>query len=107
MNKPTASQLRFLFREKIPIPLMLTWDEASDLIDERLNQKASKLGFIVGDKVSYLFRATGKRETGQIVRFSDRSDGYMFADICLDDGRILYGVYLSNGTLQKITADEE
>ncbi|SRR6266702_4485724 len=36
---PTAKQLHFLFRERIPIPLELTWGEASNLIDERLNQK--------------------------------------------------------------------
>lgn len=37
---PTAQQLMFLFREKIPIPLTLTWGDASDIIDERLKQIA-------------------------------------------------------------------
>lgn len=37
---PTPKQLMFLFREKIPIPLTLTWGEASDIIDERLKQLA-------------------------------------------------------------------
>lgn len=37
---PTPFQLMFLFREKIPIPLTLTWGEASDIIDERLKQLA-------------------------------------------------------------------
>lgn len=35
---PTPKQLMFLFREKIPIPLDLTWGEASNLIDDRLMQ---------------------------------------------------------------------
>lgn len=39
---PTPRQLAFLFREKIPIPLTLTWGEASDLIDERLQEKTRK-----------------------------------------------------------------
>jgi hypothetical protein len=36
---PTQKQVHFLFREKIPIPVDLTWGQASDLIDERLSQK--------------------------------------------------------------------
>ncbi|SRR5260221_7707799 len=41
-KSPTAKQILFLFREKIPIPVNLTWGEASDLIDERLVQIASE-----------------------------------------------------------------
>lgn len=37
-KQPTPNQLMFLFREKIPIPLDLTWGEASDLISDRLAQ---------------------------------------------------------------------
>jgi hypothetical protein len=35
---PTQKQVYFLFCEKIPIPVDLTWGQASDLIDERLSQ---------------------------------------------------------------------
>jgi hypothetical protein len=35
---PTAKQLHFLFRERIPIPPDLTWGQASDLIEERMAQ---------------------------------------------------------------------
>src|SRR6266704_628577 len=59
---PTQRQLFFLFRNKIPIPLTLTWGEASDLIDEKLAQIAKDRqvkrlerfnGFTEGDRVSY------------------------------------------------------
>lgn len=35
---PTPKQLHFLFRNKIPIPLTLTWGGASDIVDQRLAQ---------------------------------------------------------------------
>jgi hypothetical protein len=35
---PTANQLHFLFRNQIPIPLDLTWGQASDLIEQRMAQ---------------------------------------------------------------------
>lgn len=40
--QPTPRQLAFLFRKKIPIPLTLTWGQASDLIDECLKEKEQK-----------------------------------------------------------------
>lgn len=39
-GSPTAQQLMFLFQQEIPIPLTLTWGEASDIISERLSQIA-------------------------------------------------------------------
>lgn len=38
LGMPTAKQVYFLFRHQIPIPLDLTWGQASDLIDEQLSQ---------------------------------------------------------------------
>jgi len=35
---PTPKQLHFLFCHKIPIPLTLTWGQASDLIDEQITR---------------------------------------------------------------------
>src|SRR5258708_2134892 len=35
---PTRNQLHFLFRHEMPIPVDLTWGQASDLIDEKLAQ---------------------------------------------------------------------
>src|SRR5689334_11201273 len=35
---PSAKQLHFLFRQRIPISLDLTWGEASALIEECINQ---------------------------------------------------------------------
>src|SRR5260221_886995 len=60
---PTQKQLHFLFRNKMPIPPDLTWGQASDLIDEKLDQivkdnaeekQAKRLerfhGFVEGDR---------------------------------------------------------
>lgn len=61
---PTPKQLFFLFTHKIPIPIDLTWGQASDLIDEKLQQnkkdkEARRLerfqGFTEGDKVAFYF----------------------------------------------------
>src|SRR6266568_3469591 len=39
---PTPRQLAYLFRHKIPIPLTLTWGQASDIIDEKIAQIAKE-----------------------------------------------------------------
>lgn len=59
---PTQKQVYFLFHNKIPIPIDLTWGGASDLIDEHLARLAKEKqtrrlerfnGFTEGDRVSF------------------------------------------------------
>lgn len=85
---PTPKQLHFLFREKIPIPLDLTWGQASDLIDERLAQieyekAANRLkrfdGLTEGEKVSYL------GQPGTITKLT-QAGGRKYAHLQLDSG---------------------
>jgi hypothetical protein len=89
---PTARQLHFLFREKIPIPLELTWGEASDLIEERLHQKEKEKqahlqaktekfnGLIVGMEV-VLCKDTypGRGSIGEITKLTSNNDGDRYA----------------------------
>ena len=108
---PTAKQLHFLFREKISIPLTLTWGEASDHIDERINQIAYEKqakqqalldkfnGFAVKERVSHLFRLNNIVKTGTITKLFERG-GEKYARVKLDDGGILPVTELSN--LQRI-----
>ncbi len=113
---PTAKQVYFLFTHRIPIPLDLTWGQASDLIDECLNQiayerEAAKqaqfekyYGFQVGDRVSWLFTAVNIVENGTISRLREMGERKL-ATIKLDSGGILSGVDVDQ--LQKAVHETE
>lgn len=114
---PTAKQLHFLFREKIPIPLTLTWGEASDLIDERLNQKelekqmyfeakAEKYGgFIVGMGVVLCKDIyPGKGRIGIISKLTQNNDGDKYAWV--EWGAASYEYRVNIDTLKKATDEQ-
>ncbi len=83
---PTPKQVHFLFRNKIPIPLTLTWGEATDLIEERLaqieiekeaKQRILEVPYHTGDKVVHPSFGTG------IVLHA----GYKLAAVQFSDGK--------------------
>ncbi len=88
-KSPTSKQIMFLFREKIPIPVDLTWGQASDLIDEKLNEKKAKRfekfrGLEVGMRVTY-----GKF-TGTIEKLTSNNQGSNCAYVKFDDNGTIY-----------------
>jgi hypothetical protein len=97
---PTPKQVYFLFKNQIPIPIDLTWGQASDLIDEKLNQleyekqaylqkKAEKFdGFAIKNKISYAFPGNNNVEIGTIAKLYERQ-GVRYARINLDNGGYL------------------
>lgn len=105
---PTAKQLHFLFCHGIPIPLTLTWGEASDLIEEKLHQIAYEKqtkqqalldqfnGFAVKDRVTY---KPNPKVTGAITKLWE-VEGSKWANFRPDGSRGVWGVVLDN--LQKI-----
>jgi len=86
---PTAKQIYYLFCHKIPISIDLTWGEASDLIDEHVNQEKQAQhqkqaerfnGFTVGQKITCQFSHPTRLESGTITKLTgnNRSGKYMY-----------------------------
>ncbi len=102
---PTPNQLAFFFRNKISIPLTLTWGEASDTIDDWLaKEKKRKLqaqaerfnGFTVGMRVFQLSPVypNGKREiyTGEITKLTTNNKGDNYAYVKWDQDLVYGGI---------------
>lgn len=115
---PTQKQVYFLFQKKIPIPLDLTWGEASDLIDEwlvtekqrKLQAQAEKFkGFTVGMRVyqhSYQnVRGKWRINGGEITKLTSNNHGNNYAYVKWDGGNDVARVSID--TLQKTEASEE
>jgi hypothetical protein len=97
---PTSKQVYFLFLHKIPISLTLTWGEASDLIDEKLNQleyekqeylqkKAEKFkGFTVGQRIACQFLHPLRLSSGTITKLTSNNRGSHYMYVEYDDGEI-------------------
>lgn len=94
-GKPTPRQLYFLFDQKIPIPLTLTWGEASDIIDDRLKQIKQERtkrhanlfkDFTVGMRITQSFTFSGKKHTnkGEITKLTSNNEGIGYAHVMFD-----------------------
>jgi hypothetical protein len=86
---PTPNQLHFLFRQKIPIPLTLTWSQASKLIKERLQQIADEKQVLL-DKpegsVSHELRVRRVEPSGEPVM----PEGWKHREYHLENPRSLW-----------------
>jgi hypothetical protein len=90
---PTSKQVYFLFCEKIPISIDLTWGQAHDLIEERIAQMEYERlqkqierfqGFVEGDRVSLTW---GKKIIkGYIKKLYQAGRAGKFALIEVEDG---------------------
>jgi hypothetical protein len=95
-GKPTQKQVYFLFSNEIPIPIDLTWGQASDLIDEKLDQKAKERevyfeektkkyqGFQVGMRIDCVFYHPSRIESGEITRLTSGNRGQRYAYVKYD-----------------------
>ena len=112
-GKPTPRQLHFIFRNGISIPTTLTWGEANNLVKATLARKVEEKqakrayfdGFLVGDRISYLFRFTGKTLPGKITKLWEVR-GRKYAAIKFDDGSTLPGIKLSDQNIQQAEVSE-
>jgi hypothetical protein len=103
--QPTPRQLSFLFRKKIPIPLTLTWGEASDLIDEKIKETTARFkGLSVGKRVTYRFIHPLRAVSGEVVKLTTYQGNPRYVDIRFDGEKRLSRFHIDS--LPEMVADE-